>query len=400
MVKPVKSSQPDSNNAVSESSQTANGVDAPTKPSRKTLLVWGLFLAGSVITVAMGWGRQQLASVSNQLPQARFQSVHSGWADESRCAECHLEGESFWETGHAQSLRPATDPESLNKLKELNDFLSQRSPASAIEFSEQSVQATYDRDGIESRVQLDWCFGSGRHAQTWTGSLPDSQGLIDLLEYRWSSYHEIDSFDVTPGQPKETQAGYFGGLGMLFDAPKAKMCFACHASSLEETSGRIDLHTIKAGVTCQRCHGPRQQHVASEGAILGQKVTELSQMESVNRCAECHRRAEEQEPGEVRRDNHKIVRFQPVGLVQSPCFKGSEMTCVTCHDPHRTLEAQDSLGIWQCVQCHDGTDDKHILCGAGEIDNCIQCHMPKVQMSAPLQFTDHWIRVRHAGEAN
>lgn len=112
-----------------------------------------------------------------------------------------------------------------------------------------------------------------------------------------------------------------------------------------------------------------------------------------------HRRADEQNPEDIRPGNVDIVRFQPVGLTQSPCFRSSpEMTCVTCHDPHRPLEAQDSLGIWQCVQCHDSAHQDQTTCSAGHRDDCLRCHMPKVRLDSPIRFTDHWIRVRESGE--
>jgi hypothetical protein len=165
--------------------------------------------------------------------------------------------------------------------------------------------------------------------------------------------------------------------------------------------GRIDGSGIRAGVTCQRCHGPRAAHVASEGAVSGLSWRDVGQQEAINRCAQCHRRAEEQGSESITPENVDIVRFQPVGLVQSACYRRSAgMTCTTCHDPHRPMEDQDSLGIWQCVQCHDPEHDDQTMCGAGRTDACLDCHMPRRRMDAPLQFTDHWIRVPESEDAS
>lgn len=335
------------------------------------------------------------------LPKAHVQSTNVGWVDETRCAECHEQAETFWETGHARTLMPAEDSQSRLLLEELNEFLQGRPENSQVYLEDDRIVAVHqDKDRSRlSTVRLDWCFGSGEHARTWVGTLTDSHGATDLLEYRWSWFHEIDDFATTPGQPQNVGGGYFAGLGLLFDAPKAKMCFSCHGSYLPEESGRINVHEMKPGVTCQRCHGPRQAHVESEGDIVDDSWRTADQMESVNRCAECHRRAEDQKPGDVNIHNREIVRFQPVGLVQSPCFKGSQMTCLTCHDPHKTLADQDSMGIWQCVQCHDGTVEHPQICSAGHTDRCVQCHMPKIPMKAPLKFTDHWIRIRKPSES-
>jgi formate-dependent nitrite reductase cytochrome c552 subunit len=224
--------------------------------------------------------------------------------------------------------------------------------------------------------------------------LTGSWGETDLVEFRWSWYHAVNGFALTPGQPVDGIGGYFDRLGVMFDHPKARACFNCHASRVPLHDGRIDETALRPGVTCQRCHGPRAEHVATGGEVVDPSWRGADRMESVNRCAQCHRRADEQESARIRPENVDIVRFQPVGLVQSACFKGSEMTCVTCHDPHRPLEAQDSLGIWQCAQCHDASHGGQSVCRAGHVDECLDCHMPKVRLDAPVLFTDHWIRIR------
>jgi hypothetical protein len=99
------------------------------------------------------------------------------------------------------------------------------------------------------------------------------------------------------------------------------------------------------------------------------------------------------DPKDISPGNKDIVRFQPVGLSQSRCFQSPKMTCVICHDPHVPLKDQNLGGIWQCVQCHDASQQQ-VTCGAGQRDRCVTCHMPKVRSDSPLDFTDHWIRVR------
>ena len=185
---------------------------------------------------------------------------------------------------------------------------------------------------------------------------------------------------------------------MLFDGPKSFRCFACHTSYLPEERGHIDEAHLIAGVTCQRCHGPRQTHVDSEGSYSDPRWQATDRMDAINRCAQCHRRADELSPEEISPLNRSIVRFQPVGLIQSECFKQSQMTCTTCHDPHTPASQQNSQGIWQCVQCHNPEQAADIHCGAGERDDCLGCHMPRVKMDSPVHFTDHWIRVRNADE--
>jgi hypothetical protein len=324
----------------------------------------------------------------------------TGLADESRCVECHEQAESFSLTGHARTLSRVLHPDSLAALRKLEQTSAAINEGLEIEFSSNAVRAlTSSAEGPATELTLDWCFGSGEHARTWVGTLSGSWGATDLVEFRWTHYHATDGFDITPGQVDSPPAGYFQQLGVLYDAPKARNCFACHATSLTFSGGRLHADSVKPGVTCQRCHGPRQAHLDSDGEVGDSLWKTATQMKSVNRCGQCHRRADEQDPETITTDNVDIVRFQPVGLVQSACFRGSpKMTCVTCHDPHRPLSAQDSLGSHQCVQCHDGSAEHDSLCGAGHREDCLRCHMPKVPGRRPVAFTDHWIRIRRPDE--
>jgi hypothetical protein len=151
--------------------------------------------------------------------------------------------------------------------------------------------------------------------------------------------------------------------------------------------------SLHAGVSCQACHGPRARHVETQGAVREKHLGTLGQEESINRCAQCHRRADEMDTEPIHADNKNLARFQPIGITKSKCFQSPQMTCTVCHDPHQPLEDQNLTGIWQCVQCHDGAKQRP-TCGAGRTDDCLTCHMPKVRADAPLDFTDHWIRVR------
>lgn len=352
--------------------------------------------AALVLGALLSW---RFAAPAAPLPVDRVLAA-SGWADERTCAECHNQAEQFAETGHARTLRRATDADLRELLLRLNDSPQATAEGLHLEVADDIIRAVQSTGGQERSVELQWCFGSGHHARTWAGLLTDSWGHTDLLEFRWTWYSGIDGFAITPGQPHEVQWGYFGALGGLYDPPKARRCFSCHATQMSYDDGRFDPHHLLPGVTCQRCHGPRGSHVASGGEISEFTWQGISQMESVNRCAECHRRADEQKPGAVRPDNVDIVRFQPVGLVQSPCFLGSrEMTCLTCHDPHRPMSAQNSRGDWQCTQCHDGAGAARPVCSAMRTGDCVRCHMPRVQGNNPLQFTDHWIRIREGSES-
>ncbi|MBL4885336.1 MAG: hypothetical protein JKY95_12470 [Planctomycetaceae bacterium] len=319
---------------------------------------------------------------------------HNGWAESNTCYDCHVEVDGFVGTGHGETLQPAGSEVSLKLLRQIASSPALQDKGIQIEERGDEVYAIHtDQQGTQE-IRLDWCFGSGLHARTWVGTLGDSWGATDQVEFRWTWYNHLDDFGLTPGQPEEQMPGYFGHLGVLYDHPKTRRCFACHTTRLPIDEGRIDFSHMVTGIQCQRCHGPQEKHVQSEGEISEHSWVGIDHVESVNRCAQCHRRAEELEDEQIHPDNSFLARFQPIGLTNSACFNSEKMTCMTCHDPHLPLAKQKLDGIWQCTQCHDGTAENYGLCGAGQLDDCMSCHMPKIKDETPLLFTDHWIRVR------
>jgi len=320
------------------------------------------------------------------------------FADEQTCVNCHEQAAEFFSTGHANTMTPAADGRVSEILQQLKETLAAQQEGIRVEIDGERIQAIRDRDGSIRSARLDWCMGSGNHARTWICTLPDSDGSTDILEFRWTHFSEGQCFAVTPGQPTAEQSGFFGGLGVLFDGPRSQRCFACHASYLPIDHGRIDESEIRAGVTCQRCHGARQRHVESEGQQDAFSWKPVSRDDAVRRCAQCHRSADEVDAKTIDPANTNTVRFQPVGLSQSQCFLKSEMRCTTCHDPHKTMTSQNSGGIWQCIQCHSPERDGDVLCSSGRSDACLTCHMPKVALESPFRLTDHWIRIRKGQE--
>ena len=108
-------------------------------------------------------------------------------------------------------------------------------------------------------------------------------------------------------------------------------------------------------VSCERCHGPGRAHV--EAARRGAPDAELELPFGPDRftaesllmsCGTCHRHPSRSHPGQIRPDDPHLARFQPVGILQSRCFResGGAFSCVTCHDPHARASS-DRLRIWR-----------------------------------------------------
>ena len=133
-------------------------------------------------------------------------------------------------------------------------------------------------------------------------------------------------------------------------------------------------------------------------------------------CGTCHRHPSRANPGQIRPDDPHLARFQPVGILQSRCFResGGAFSCVTCHDPHARASSDRASYLAVCLSCHSGgspvprrsrptrTPARHAAgrhpCPVEPRGDCVNCHMPRVDAGQHVLFADHWIRVRRPGE--
>jgi len=76
-------------------------------------------------------------------------------------------------------------------------------------------------------------------------------------------------------------------------------------------------------------------------------------------------------------------------LKESVCFKTAEMTCISCHNPHKSVTTTSSAYFDnKCMQCHE-------VCKEEETQNCASCHMPKSSSTDIMHvaITDHKISI-------
>jgi hypothetical protein len=113
-------------------------------------------------------------------------------------------------------------------------------------------------------------------------------------------------------------------------------------------------------------------------------------------CGRCHRSPEalttSPDP-----DDPKLARFQPVGLRQSACFRKSDgmLKCSTCHNPHQPVDHNLDRYLAHCRVCHSHPESQQTMCSRAPDGNCIDCHMPKMEVHPGIFFRDHWIRPRN-----
>jgi Tetratricopeptide repeat len=187
---------------------------------------------------------------------------------------------------------------------------------------------------------------------------------------------------------------------------------------------------------CEACHGETQRHVAIMKETLAAApddigLTRLHDLPAAAQrdvCSRCHL------DGELRVDLHPLQGYGPrtgnllaerpvlvsatptrdfrfVAQVErlelSRCFQSRpEMTCTTCHDPHRATAAQGTASFdAACERCHAPSScTRPAALSVAEVtgeparsaDGCVDCH---VRRSQPydlehVRSADHWVRRR------
>ncbi len=196
-------------------------------------------------------------------------------------------------------------------------------------------------------------------------------------------------------------------------------CLECHNTWIHHEPGTVNQfqheHAL-LGVTCERCHGPAQEHVlfhrrhpeADQGRSIVQpdRLTRDLQMDV---CTQCHSNAMKHRgpafsyrPGQPLESSFKTLKTKHTEedhvanqieyLRQSKCFRESEsLTCTTCHDPHRGRASSKSARPQEsCLVCHRSNDchEQDRLPSAVR-DDCTGCHMPPyVKMNVTFTTRD------------
>jgi predicted CXXCH cytochrome family protein len=326
----------------------------------------------------------------------------------SRCKECHGGLVARFESsGHNNTLK---NPEGLT-LKRFDGLSFTRTDErGTVRFVKNKGELWARSDVIPGSMQIDWVFGSGRHAQTPVSVLTGPNGRMELIEHAISWYPKA-GLGVTLGQAESSvrQSGLLS-FGTHHGGRAAEECFSCHASHLGSSENGLQPDEVIAGVGCVRCHIRAAEHLRTigEGTTSLDSWSELSPIESINRCGECHRRADHFTADELVPENLNLVRFAPVGLSLSECFihqsdrsfgssNSQRLDCLTCHDPHATFPALPQAFREICLSCHTGLESASVVCSVrpSAVD-CTSCHMPKIEIDKHISFTDHWIRVRES----
>jgi Cytochrome c554 and c-prime len=280
-----------------------------------------------------------------------------------------------------------------------------------------------DGDGeviYEQQHPMKFVVGSGTTARAYLEERGDHLFMSPL---NW--YQKSKGWSLAPG--------YQADDVRRFDRRANEECLSCHAGRVEWVAGTFGLSRLaiaEESIGCERCHGAGSNHIDFHDSKLVsvtvdpiQNPASFSPAERDAVCYQCHlsasarvprpgKRAIDFQVGQKLSDVWAILdygievsrgeRTRSVNHVQqmrdSQCFQksGSQMSCTTCHDPHKVPQAQVSVEYYRqkCNTCHDENDctaavDLRTLTE----DNCVECHMPRLDSSnmAHVAQTDHRI---------
>ncbi|QDU40960.1 hypothetical protein Mal4_53230 [Maioricimonas rarisocia] len=337
-------------------------------------------------------------------------SANAPRVSEERCAECHSDiTDTFPETPHARTLHHVSEAGIAERFA--GRSFTHPQTGARFDYTLEDDRLTVSTPAYARELAIEWIFGSGTHAQTPLITWTDEEGRTQSIEH-CVSWYPTGELAATLGTEALPDATGVQALGHHRGPAQTMNCFGCHSRYVPNTDGRILFDHLQAGIGCARCHWDVEQHVAEmdagEEASI-ERFAALAPREAVDRCGECHRRAQDM-GGPIEPDDESIARFAPVGLVQSPCFQQQDevrlpsgepvrLDCTTCHDPHRPSSNDWQTYVRSCLQCHGAGHDNTSVCSSPRTEqNCLPCHMPKVPANEHLEFTDHWIRVRSTAE--
>jgi predicted CXXCH cytochrome family protein len=398
--------------------------------------VWiGAFLAAALLSAAIALVaafRHRASGYSQLVTQAS----HSDYVDGAVCASCHQDiAETYRKTGMGRSFFIPTAANVMEDYAHANTVFHRPSGLRYTmverngEFFERRSQAGFD--GKETNVmeeRIDYVIGSGNHSRSYLHRAPDGQ----LIELPVSWYSEGSGYwTMSPGYDWKGQKDFRRAI--------TAECMFCHNGYPEGDAGlerSIFPEKLPHGIDCQRCHGPGRAHV--EAAMSSHAALELVRSTIVNPgrlgrerqlevCMQCHLETSRHEPNEQRAFDRAIfsyrpgqpmedfkLYFEPAGyenhanngtddsfeiahaayrLRKSACFRSSQMTCLTCHDPHDIPRGQEAVAHYTevCLSCHRGATHTVAL---PPTSTCLSCHMPKrrTEDAVHVVMTDHFIR--------
>ncbi len=329
----------------------------------------------------------------------------------SRCMFCHpAEVEGYARSAMAHSLRRAgQEPEGT---------VDAHGSKITMHSSPTGYWQSRENAGDKSDYRIDYVVGSGNHA---SGYLVDIGG--HLFQSPVAFYTNRRSYDLAPGYENVSDPD--------FTRPVSEECVLCHSGRALHVPGTLNQYRSPIfsaeGITCKRCHGPVERHLADPraGTIINPAMLAPAARDSV--CEQCHlfgaarvanpgKKLSDFIPGQPLEDTFTVYRnavppgsppgaFKVISHVEqlalSACARnsGGRLWCGTCHDPHGQPIRIVQYYRARCLTCHTASFP---VSHPQKDSNCLSCHMPRrnAQDGGHTTFTDHRIQRRPTSQAD
>jgi predicted CXXCH cytochrome family protein len=327
---------------------------------------------------------------------------------DAKCANCHDEiYRKYLSTPMANASGSAAEKlitGSFMHKSSTTEYILSRVNGSAVLTEREQQPPSANR-----QLPLSYFLGSGHLGTTYIYSINNF-----LFESPVAWYAASKGYDMKPGLEEMNQ--------MPPSLPMQSSCLRCHMSAVQASdSGTINryksLPFLHSGITCEACHGDTQEHLhgSEKSTIINPARLTAEQRDSI--CISCHlegdvtversgRSALNYRPGEsissylayyVYEDTNATTRgvSEVEQLAQSSCKRvsGDKMSCISCHDPHFTPDAQQRTAFFRskCLSCHNQSE--FAASHHPEVQDCTSCHMrPTGAQNIPhVAWTDHRI---------
>jgi tetratricopeptide (TPR) repeat protein len=321
-----------------------------------------------------------------------------------RCLFCHAaEVQGYSRSAMAHALRRAG--------QEPDGIVSGNGTKITIHSSATGYWQSWENRGDKSTYRVDFVIGSGEHAN---GYLVDIGG--HLFQSPVAFYKSRQAYDLAPGYENQPDPD--------FTRPVSEECVLCHSGFALHVPGTLNQYRppvfAAEAITCERCHGPSEKHLADPRAGTIVNPSKLAPAARDSICEQCHlfgvarvpnpgKKLSDFVPGEALENTYTIYRnaspegssgdFKVISHVEqlalSSCARnsGGRLWCGTCHNAHEKMPQSVEYYRSRCLSCHTTSfPNAH----PSRDSDCLGCHMPRrdAKDGGHTAFTDHKIQKR------
>ena len=403
-----------------------NGLNFKAALRYNSLWKWQtIFFIGTVFALFFSFSCNQQTITKKENSPYRNVSEQADYVGMQTCRGCHQEiYNTFIQTGMGKSWDKATREKSSAIFDKhalvydtLNDFYYhpfwKNDSLYVLEYRLNGQDTIYKR--LEC---VKYIVGSGQHTNSHLMQIDNF-----LYQVPITFYTQEKKWDLAPG--------FEHGANSRFGRIVGKECITCHNFYPDKNeSAENYFENVPTGIQCERCHGAGSIHVREKQAgklidvakdidytIVNPK--KLKRELQISLCQRCHLQGVtvlnegntffDFKPGTPLSSTmhtfiprftdsveHFIMASHADRMKMSKCFLNSEMTCLSCHNPHVKVTPEKTFNQ-ACEKCHQNkTDCKLNLTERKKSNNnCYGCHMPlSGSIDIPhVKIHDHFIRV-------